>query len=80
VKIRCALGIYLLKNEEIAAFLTPLRTGHDVGQAYFSKKPPAPLPLIKIYRISLILAGSISLDSTFKFPQKRRTTEFPLDQ
>jgi hypothetical protein len=26
-KSRCALGIYLLKNEEIDAFLTPLRTG-----------------------------------------------------
>jgi len=26
VKIRCALGIYLLKNEEMEAFLTPLRT------------------------------------------------------
>jgi hypothetical protein len=31
----------------------------------------APLPLINIYRISLISAGSISLDSTFKekFPE-----------
>jgi hypothetical protein len=27
MKIRCALGIYLLENKEIEAFLTLLRTG-----------------------------------------------------
>ncbi len=38
----------------------------DGRRAYFSKKTSATLPLIKIYRMSLLSAGSISLDSTFK--------------
>ena len=38
----------------------------DGGQADFSKKAATTLTLIKIYRTSLILTGSISLDSTFK--------------
>jgi hypothetical protein len=33
------------------------------GQIFL--KPSAPLSLMKTYRMSLILAGSISLDSTF---------------
>jgi hypothetical protein len=36
------------------------------GADISTKKNAAPLSLIKIYRMSLILAGSISLDNTFK--------------
>jgi hypothetical protein len=36
-----------------------------MGGADFSKKTSTTLSLIKIYRMSLISAGSISLDSTF---------------
>jgi hypothetical protein len=38
----------------------------DGGRADFSKKAAATLPLIKIYRLSLISTRSISLDGTFK--------------
>jgi hypothetical protein len=41
-----------------------LKGSHSTGG--FFQKPAATLPLIKIYRISLISTGSISLDSTFK--------------
>ncbi len=37
----------------------------DGGRKDFSKKFSAILPLIKIYRMSLISAWSVSLDSTF---------------
>jgi hypothetical protein len=37
-----------------------------MGDGRIFLKTPATLPLIKIYQMSLILAGSISLDSTFK--------------
>ncbi len=44
-----------------------LKGSHSMGdRRIFLKKPAATLPLIKIYRMSLISTGSISLDSTFK--------------
>ncbi len=38
-----------------------------MGAGGFFYKASATLPLRKIYRMSLISAGSISLDSTFKY-------------
>jgi hypothetical protein len=38
-----------------------------MGRAGFSKKTSAPLSLMKTYRMSLISAGSITLESTFNF-------------
>ncbi len=38
-----------------------------MGDWQIFKKPAATLPLIKIYQMSLISTGSISLDNTFKF-------------
>jgi hypothetical protein len=49
-----------LKNKEAHSYFKGLT--EDGGRVDFSKKPL----LIKIYRMSLISAGSISLDSTFK--------------
>jgi hypothetical protein len=43
------------------------------GTGGFFLKPAATLPLIKIYRMSLISTGSISLDSTFKVMQIRNS-------
>jgi hypothetical protein len=52
----------------------------DGGRADFSKKASATLPLIKIYRMSLISAGSISLDSTFNCSLNIPQFPFPLVQ
>jgi hypothetical protein len=41
-----------------------LKGSHSMGDGRILLKPT--IPLIKSYRMSLILAGSISLDSTFK--------------
>ncbi len=38
-----------------------------MGDGEFCKNPDATIPLKKSYRMSLISAGSISLDSTFKY-------------
>jgi hypothetical protein len=42
----------------------------DGGRADFFKKTAATLPLIKVYGMILIWAGSISLDSSFKLEFK----------
>jgi hypothetical protein len=39
---------------------------HRMGEGRIFRKISAPLSLINIYRMNLISAGSISLDSTFK--------------
>jgi hypothetical protein len=46
----------------------------DGGRADFSKKKKtlATLPFIKIYLMSLLLAGSISLDSTLKYNKMKK--------
>ncbi len=41
-----------------------------MGDGKIFLKTAVPVPLIEIYRMSLILAGSISLDSTFKDNKK----------
>jgi hypothetical protein len=43
-----------------------LKGSQRMGVRRIFLKPSAPLSLIKTYRMSLISAGSISLDSTFK--------------
>ncbi len=58
--IKCLMANYSIRCREIFKGLS-----HDGGQADFSKETAAPLPLNKIYRMSQILAESISLDSTF---------------
>ncbi len=53
------------QNQGGALILQRARRGWGTGG--FFKKPSAPLSLMATYRMSLISAGSISLDSTFKF-------------
>ena len=43
-----------------------LKGSQSMGDGQILLKPLRDVPLIKIYRMSLISAGSISLDSTFK--------------
>jgi hypothetical protein len=51
-------------------------SSQDGGQAEFPKKiGTAPLSLMTTYRMSLISAGSISLDSTFNENTKQINTE-----
>ncbi len=53
-----------LKNKEVLYNLKGL--SEDGGGGIFSQKTSATLSVMTTYRMSLISAGSISLDSTFK--------------
>jgi hypothetical protein len=63
--LRSYLNCCTLLNWKQKSALILNRAVRGWGEGRFFLKASATLPLIKIYRMSLISAGSISLDSTF---------------
>jgi hypothetical protein len=63
---KCAMNIHRLHLNSCTIANLKTRRRSNTLKAEFSKKSkPKTLPFIKIYRMSLISAGSISLDSAF---------------
>jgi hypothetical protein len=59
---------FQLKNKEALKYFKEL--SEDGGEGGFLYKPSVPLSLMRIYRMSLISAGSISLGSTIPLTKR----------
>jgi hypothetical protein len=74
-KSKCAMNIHCnhlncctIVNLKTRRCSKTLKDSQRMGGGRIFQKPSGPLSLMKTYRISLISAGYISLDSTFNVP------------